>query len=347
MYSTDRKCGKYCHWHQMRILFCTMQSRRRCALLMTSQAFAVCVWRAGAAAAAGGALVAAPLRLVARISNSSLKRSPNEHIRICGLCALADDVLVAACESDGLRALRLSSAQLCARDPSALKDVCSAALDAASGTLLLALVAESEARAGYVVWLVSLQCVADEWREMQRLQTECTFSFSYVWVGLSFAGDSRVLCGQRNEDRLYAFDVNAERRLRPVGAVVLDEKLERFACTRLGGDSLVAIADAGRTCVSIQRLVGAGDALRLEPLARTALAGAENVLFRGDQLLVATDSKSVVSFGVSGGGLKGTRELLGAGAGVGVYCWCLAGDRLVAAEWGSYDLVLYEWAAPE
>ena len=277
------------------------------ALLMTSQAFAVCVWRAGA---------------VARISNSSLRRSPDEDILICGLCALADDVLLAACGSDGLRSLRLSSAQLCARDPSALKDVYSAALDAASGTLLLAFVAEvaaaSGARAAGVVWLVSLECVADEWREVQRLQTQCTFFYSCEWVGLSFADASRVLCGKRGEDRLYAFDVSAERRLRPVGAVVLDDKLNRFACTRLGGDSLVAITDAGFTCVSVQRLVGAGDALRLEPLARTALAGAENVLFRGDQLLVATISHSVVSFGVSSGGLIGPRELLGAGAVVGV-----------------------------
>ena len=322
---------------------------------MTSQAFAVCVWRAGASAAAGGALVAAshaaPLRLVARISRSSLKRSPNESPNVWGLCALADDVLLAACGSCGLRALRLSSAQLCTRDPSALKDVLSAALDAASGTLLLAFEAEAAAASGAraadikVVWLVSLQCVADEWREVQRVQTECTNFFG--WVGLSFAGDSRVLCGQSGEDRLYAFDLSAERRLRPVGAVVLDDKLKRFACTRVGGDSLVAIADAGRTCVSVQRLVGAGDALRLEPLVRTALAGAENVLFRGDQLLVATISKSVVSFGVSGGGLRGPRELLGDGAGVRVHCWGLAGDRLVVAEWGSEDLVLYEYAAPE
>ena len=313
----------------------------------------MCVWRAGAVAAAGGALVAAshaaPLRLVARISdNSSLERSPDEYIFIWGLCAFADDVLLAACGSDGLRALRLSNAHLCARDPSALKDefVWSAALDAASGTLLLALRAEAAAASGaraaddsYVVWLVSVQCVADEWREVQRVQTKCTLP---NWVGLSFTGDSRVLCGQIGEDRLYAFDVSAERRLRPVGAVVLDDKLCRFACTRLGGDSLVAIADAGHTCVSLQRLVGAGDALRLEPLAHTALAGAEDVLFRGDQLLVATNSQSVVSFGVSGGGLRGPRELLGAGTGVRVDCWCLAGDRLVVANWHSRNLVLYE-----
>ena len=284
-----------------------MQSRLRCPLLMTSQAFAVCVWRAGA---------------VARISNSSLRRSPDEDILICGLFALADDVLLAACGSDGLRALRLSSAQLCARDPSALKHVYSAALDAASGTLLLAFVAEAAAdgaRAAGVVWLVSLQCVADEWREVQRLQTQCTFFYSFEWVDLSFAGDSRLLCGKRGEYRLYAFDVSAERRLRPVGAVVLDDQLYRFACTCLGGDTLIAIADARHTCVSVQRLVGAGDALRLEPIARTSLAGAWNVLFRGDQLLVATTSKSVVSFGVWGGGLIGPRELLGAGAGVGVH----------------------------
>ena len=324
-----------------------MQSRH-CALLMTSQAFAACVWRAGAAAAAGGALVAAshaaPLRLVARISNSRLQRSPNESIGICELCALADDVLLAACGSHGLLALRLSSAQLCARDPSALKDVYSAALDAASGTLLLAFVAKaaaaSGARAAGVVWLVSLQCVADEWREVQRVQTECTFTLQ--WIGLSFAGDSRVLCGQWKEDRLYAFHMSAERRLQPVGAVVLDDKLYRFACTRLGGDSLVAIANARLTCVSVQRLVGARDALRLEPLARTTFEGAFNVLLRGDQLLVATTSQSIVSFGVSGGGLIGPRELLGAGAGVGVDCWCVAGDRLVVAELGSWDLMLYE-----
>ena len=273
---------------------------------MTSQAFAVCVWRADAAATVGGALVAAshaaPLRLVARISNSRLQRSPNESLYIFGLCALADDVLFAACGTLGLRALLLSSAQLCARDPSALKDVYSAALDAASGTLLLALRAEAgfvaSFMAGYngkdapdVVWLVSLKCVADKWREVQRVQTECTFTGQ--WIGLSFAGDSRVLCGQCREDRLYAFDVSAERRLRPVGAVVLDDKLCRFACTRLGGDSLIAISDAGLTCVSVQRLVGTGDSLRLEPLARTALAGAENVLFRGEQLLVVTSDKSV------------------------------------------------------
>ena len=257
-----------------------------------------------------------------------------------GLCGLSDDVLLVACGSDGLRALRLSSAQLCARDPSALKHVLNAALDAASGILLLAFVAHTDD----VVWLVSLQCVADEWREVQRVQTQCTFS--YMWLGLSFAGDSRVLCGQWHEDRLYAFDVSAERHLRPVSDVVLDDKLWRFACTRLGGDSLVAIADAGHTCVSVQRLVGAGDSLRLEPLARTALEGAFNVLFRGDQLLVATISKSVVSFGVSGGGLRSRRELLGAGAGFRAHCWCLAGDRLVVAEFGSEDLVLYEDAAP-
>ena len=304
----------------MRIRFCTMQSRRLCALLMTSQAFA----RAGA---------------VARISNSSLWRSPNGYISVWGLCALADDVLLAACGWNGLRALRLSSAQLCARDPSALtiEFVCNAALDAASGTLLLA--CENVATLRGDVWLVSLQCVADEWREVQRVQTECTFT--QKWVGLSFAGDSQVLYGQCKEDRLYAFYLSAERRLRPVGAVVLDDQLCRFACTRLGGDSLVAIADARHTCVSVHRLVGAGDALRLEPLARTALAGAENVLFRGNQLLV-TGSKSVVSFGVSGGGLRGPRELLGAGADVQVYCWCLAGDRLVVVEWDSCDLVLYE-----
>ena len=337
----------------MRIRFCTMQSRRRCVLFMTSQAFAVCVWRAGAVAAAGGALVAAsqaaPLRLVARISNSSLQRSPDEYIGISGLCALADDVLLAACGFYGQRALRLSSAQLSARHPSALKHVYSVALDAASGTLLLAFVGKAAAASGTlaadVVWLVSLQCVADEWREVQRVQTECTFTRQ--WVGLSFAGDSRVLCGQCLDDRLYAFDESAERRLRPLGAVVLDDKLCTFACTRLDGDSLVAIAVAGRTCVSLKRLVGAGNALRLEPLARTALAGAQNVLFRGDQLLVATTSQSVMSFSVSGGGLRGPRELLGAGAGALVYCWCLAGDRLVVADSNSWNLVLYELAAPE
>ena len=175
--------------------------------------------------------VSAPLR--STYDFSGICCVPDEStftIGICGLCALADDVLLAACGSYGLRALRLSSAQLCARDPSALKYefVQSAALDAASGTLLLAFVAEAAAASGArdVMSLVSLQCVADEWR---------------VWVGLSFADDSRVL---------YAFDVSAERRLRPVGAVVLDDMICRFACTRLGGDSLVAIADAGRTCVS-------------------------------------------------------------------------------------------------
>ena len=326
-----------------------MQSRRRCDFLMTFQAFAVCVWRASEAAAAGGALVAAshvaPLRLVARISNSRLERSPDEYIYVPGLCALADDVLLAACWFNGLRALRLSSAQFCARDPSALKDesVWNAALDAASGTLLLAFVAEAASGAladedVEVVWLVSLQCVADEWREVQRVQTECTFT--ELWVGLSFAGDSRVLCGQCEEDRLYAFDVSAEGRLRSVGAVVLDDELYRFASTRLGGDSLVAIADVWHN-LSVQRLVGAGDALRLEPLARAALADAYNVLFRGDQLLVATDSKSVVSFDVSGGGFRGPRKLLRAVAGGWVDCWCLAGDLLVIAEVDSFDLLLY------
>ena len=122
----------------------------------------------------GGALVAAshaaPLRLVARISYSSLKSSPNEPpYDIFGLC----DVLLASCAADGLRSLRLSSAQLWARDPSALTDMRSAALDETSGTLLLALRAEaavaSGARAGGVM---SLLCVADEWREVQRVQTE-------------------------------------------------------------------------------------------------------------------------------------------------------------------------------
>ena len=261
-------------------------------------------------------------------------------------------MLLAACGSAGLLELCLSSAQLCARDTSALKHVLSVALDAASGTLLLALLANTAAASGEraadvdVVWLMSLQCVADEWREVQRVQTKCTYFFG--WVGLSFAGHSRVLCGHRNAYMLYAFDVIAESRLRPVGAVELAARLERFASTRLGGDSLVAIADAGHTCVSVQRLVGAGDELRLEPLARTALAGAWNVLFRGDQLLVATYYNSVVSFGVSGGGLRGPRELLGAGADVRVDCWCLAGDRLVvASRWPSWDFVLYEWAAPE
>ena len=198
------------------------------------------VSRAGAdAAAAAGTLVVSshvsPLRLVARF--------PSQCSTVSGICALDDDCVLLACGA--LRALRLSSAQLCARDPSPLEDVWNVAFDAATDTLLLALKAKARGSRA-VAWLVSLQRVSDEWREVQRMQTEFALS---DWVGISFAGDSRALCGQQFKDRLYAFDVSADHRLQPVGTVVLEAAFCRFACTRLGGDSLVAFTDDELVCV--------------------------------------------------------------------------------------------------
>ena len=317
----------------------------------------MCLWRAvpasaatDAAATSASVLLALPdvlqLRFVARIPSRSLRRTDNEFLNVYGLCALTDDEVLLACGLRGLRALGLKSAKLSDPKPSALTLVYSVALDAATDTIVLALAAQAQSRYIDVGWLVSLQLVADEWREVQRLQIE--ISSFLDWVGLSFAGDSRVLLGQCSKDRLYAFDVSVEHRLQPVGAVLLEKALFRFACTRLGADSLVAIVHYRSRCVSVERLVGAGAELHFESLAHTELAGAWNVLFRGDHLLVST-LQTVVSFyvAVDGARLRGRRELLGASARVCVIDWCLAGELLVVRDLNSNDLLLYASGASQ
>ena len=278
-------------------------------------------------------------------------------VSVSSLYVMSDDLLFLACGADGLRALSLSSGQLSERDPSALKPVYGVTFDAATDTLLLAWVeclsrAPDSAQTGppnRMCWVASLTRSEKEWSEVQRFQLELTPNYFITqYVGLSVTAGSRVLLGGGDvSDKLYAFDLNAEHRLLPVGTIVPDNKFSEFASTRNGSDTIVALSHYNDKSVSLQRLVE----LRLELLARVQLTEPSKLQFHGDRLLVAHWNKtvdkeevsthSITSYAATGGWLTQAKQLFDAKAGIRVATWCVAGERLLIGDTNSEDLLLY------
>ena len=300
------------------------------------------------------------LQFVARIPQQKLKQSENEDLYCYGLCALSDDIVLFACGTDGLRGLSLKRSKLIPNDISTIKEVYGVAFDLATDTLLLAIVEWKsdpsffEKVANFLempfsstrrtLWLTSLQRGTDGWTEVERVQTDLTcFVGKIMWVGISTMSGSRVLLGGgENRDRLYSIQVSPDHRLHRIGSVDLENKVNQFACTREGVDTLVAFSHTN-CAVSLHRLA----ALQLEPLARVQLSAPSRLLFLGRLLLVAdwnkkTETHNIVSFATTGGKLTGKRQLIEATkASALVDEWCVAGIRLVVRDGNSNDLLLY------
>ena len=282
------------------------------------------------------------LRFASRIPSRSLKQTDDEHIDVLGLCALPDDVVlidlfIRTSSQYCLRALSLRSQQLSRDGACALEQVYCVAYDKRTDTLLCVCGDDDNNNS----WLVSLRRVASasDWLEVQRLRTQIPLDD----IGQLVVSDSRVLLAQQTEDtnRLHTFDMSEPHGLRPVGAVVPDVQFWRFACSRVGADTLVAFVH--ETAVSLHRLA----ALQLEPLAQVDLTDPRILLFRGDLLLVAdwsedTKTHAVVPLLATGGRLTRLPHLLlDAANSVAIDEWCLSSDHLVVLDWKSKDLLKY------
>lgn len=279
------------------------------------------------------------LKLNERISHRNLKRFENESLHVCGLCSLSEDTALLACGIAGLRALTLKTGQLSPRDPCSLKHVHSAAYDAPTDTLLLAVWVESAG--GGVYWLVSLRRGAEEWSEVQRVQTEIKhLDFGPWYVTLSSLCDSRVLVGERDTEKLSVFEVVEEHSLRPVGIVLLENQIREFACTRDGPDTLVALSHDDNS-VSLHRLIS----LRLETLARVKLTDPWDLMFHGTVLLLSDyiniRKQAILYMDTHGGRFSNPRQLLEANAKVRVEQWCLVESNLLVLDYNSKDLLVY------
>ena len=251
------------------------------------------------------------------------------------MCALSnDDVLISSYEK-GLRTLSLQSGQLSPVIPCALKRVLIMALD--TRTYSLVLVVRPPHPNDLYWWLVSMRRRVNEmvWDEVERLDTEIPVSTHIQDIGLC---ESRVLLGTQSYSYLHAFDVSTEHNLCVVGIVLVNSSCVHFACTRVGGDTLVAFSH--KKSVSLQRLVG----LELEPLAEIASTRLKWLLFRGT-LLLATGwnngkNQGIQSFHILGGGLNlQPQVLLDFNVGVEVSCWCIAGNRLIMRANTAKDLL--------
>ena len=279
------------------------------------------------------------LKLLKRISQQNMKHSKIESLHVWGLCALPDDMTLLASGLAGLRALSQRSGQLSPRDPCDLKNVHSVTFDASTDTLLLAVWIEGAT--GGVYWLVSLRRGPEEWIEVTRIQSEIKhLDFGPWYVSLSAVGDSRVLLGEHDTERLAVFDVNEKRDLRSVGTVLLENQFRVFACTREGPDTLVALSHDDNS-VSLHRLV----ALQLEQLARVHLTDPWDLLFRGYTLLVSdykdVRKQAIISMDTRGGHLTRQRQLLEANAKIRVEQWCLSDGHLLILDYNSKDLLVY------
>lgn len=238
------------------------------------------------------------LNFVVRIPQQTLKRTDKEDLYCYGLSALPEDVVLVACGTDGLRGLSLRSTQITPQDPSPIKEVYGVAFDAATDTLLLAVMEwKSNSSlfdkianffemtfASKLLYLTSLRRGADGWSEVQRVPTEITCSFRTVlWVGLSVAFGSRVLLGGgENRDKLYTFDLSADHKLGPVKTLAVVKKFRQFTCTREGSENLVAFSHNDDS-IALHRLT----ALQLETLASVQLTELPKLLFVGRLLIVA------------------------------------------------------------
>ena len=237
-------------------------------------------------------------------------------------------------------------------DVCALNNALSVAFDAHTNTLLIAV--DNFEATNECCWLVSLRQNASEWVEVQRL---CTDIVPNNLIGI-VASDSRVLLGERETFKLYAFDVSANHSIRVVGTVVTKETYRAFAATRVGADTLVAFSHDDNS-VSLHRLLD--PQLRLEPLARSDFYhAADQLQFCGElQLLVSMNRlpyktridgnliSEIVALNTSGGQLTSRQVLLEWTANVYVGHWCVAGNQLVICDRNSNnDLLVYdfEWA---
>ena len=275
-----------------------------------------------------------------RIPKRNLSRTDTEDLYVFDMCALSADEVLLACGRAGLRVVSLHTAQLVAHEPIAIREVYNVAFDAHTDTLLL-LVWAPTGDAGFGFQLVSLRRNASEWIEVQRLDTRIRH-YHHLFYNFKFAVcDSRVLLG--NGHTLYMFDVSAEHTLRALRAMRLALRVagnatlkSNFACTRR--DNVTLVAFPHDTSVSLLRFTSL--TLRLVLIASVSLTHPTNLLFRGDLLLVK-DLNRIVSFRASDSALTERRVLVLLDALVGVHAWALAGDRLVLANWGSSDLLVY------
>ena len=257
---------------------------------------------------------------------------------ITHMCALSADELLLAYSYGplGLRAVSLRSddAGEAVYESIALRHVHHVAYDAHTDTLLLLM---RTPNAEYLQ-LVSLPRNAREWVEVQRLDTAPRgFNFHMALC------DSRVLLIGGIEDTLSVFNVSASHILHDAGRLHLQSRAYGLACSGRGGDTLVALSY--RSSVSLQRL--ASLPLRLEQLASAYFTHPQDLLFRGDLLLVApwnsiTRTDVIASLRVSGNAFTEQRVLLDAQAGVIYFQWAIAGDRLVLSNWND-DLLVYNF----
>ena len=308
----------------------------------------ICRWCAGAAGLTKtGVTRAAPLvtrvNVVKLIPKANLIRTAKEFLSVSSLCALSNDTVLLACPLLGLRALSLHTGHLSARDPAVVMDVRKVAYEKHTDTLLLVVKIAADN------WqLVSLRRKnADEWLEVQRLSIDNNITSNHH---LAICG-SRVMLGGKNnlKSTMYVFVVSAEHNVRAAGTVAVEdtEPFFKFACTRLGNDTLFALTHLKH--LSLMRL----ESQSLKHLATANFNNPSDVLFFGDLLLVADadplewKNNIIQLLQVSGGRLTEQRRLRDLRADSKMGAWTLANDRLIYWDMSSNAakaLIVYTFA---
>ena len=181
------------------------------------------------------------------------------------------------------------------------------------------------------------------WREVNRLETDIPVSKSYTPV-MAVSDIRAMLSGGHT---LYVFDVTASHSVHAAGTVAVEEQFCFLACTRLKEKTLVAFAHC--SSVSLHRLASSLP-LRLEKLTSIGLTGPQQLLFRGDELLVvdwngATHSHAIVSLPLhaSGGALSEQRVLLDERSLLSQRFWALTSDQLIISDTRSSELSLFSF----
>jgi hypothetical protein len=283
------------------------------------------------------------LRLASRIKYQKLKRTDDEALCICGLCALPGDMVLLACGSDPypcrVRAFSLGTNLLYPHDVCALEGVRRVAYHALSDTLLCVCVDNNDRGNDNSTCIVSLRRGAGEttWLEVNRLPTPMTWNE----IGELVVCDSRVLLAQHSGDthRLHVFDVNEQNVLSAAGNIDSEARFKCFACVKVGADILIAFAH--ETTVSLRRL----RAFQLDLLDSFDFTEPVKLLFRGDLLLVAdvnkaNDTHAIMPLLTTGGRFtRLSHMLLDANNDIGIEKWCLESDRLFVWDWVSFDLL--------
>lgn len=277
------------------------------------------------------------LNLTAKIPSEKLK-SLNDNEKLCeGLCALPDDVvLFNRCTYSGVRAISLRTNESYEQGPKVegIIWLWRMSYDALTDTLLIVELASRSANdSGY--HLATLRREHEKWIRVESITTLMdTFP---IQIDVC---ESRVLLAYSLSDKVSAFELSADHKLRPTGTITLDRVYFSVASTRIGGQTYVAFSHMNT--VSLHRLL---DDMQLEAVSEIGFLTAPRVLFRGNVLLVdgvdENDFHAIGSFVASAGGLSFDRMLINSDAGINVNKWCISGNRLVVWDGMTNDLLVY------